>query len=128
MSTINTKLRIGWVDLGRGVMQVHAWHPDQVEPVGCVWLIGMGPGNAGKSRAEVANSFVRPSYQRIGVRSTINDWIFEEFGLDCITTQNGTEEGGRQFMEKWGYRIHKPTGVWYITRRQWRKRRKELGY
>ena len=94
------------------------WHC----PLAHVWgIITAGE----KERFEMLHSYTMPFARRQGLRSLINDWIFEELSIDVIISGDGTGEGGMGFMKKYGYELHEPTGNWFITKEMTRLDNKE---
>lgn len=108
--------------IGFGVTQFTCFSPIAINPVGLVWAVSMGPGNAGKSRVETYHSYTVPWARRQGVRTLINRKIFEDHGVDVITTQQGSEDGGLAFLRASGYRLDRATGIWSLTKRAWQRR------
>lgn len=117
---------VQWPMVGFGVTQFTCFSPVFVGPVGVAWTIVQGRGNAGKLLAESLGSYVVPWARRQGIRSLINEQMFKSYGIDVITTQNGSDEGGLAFMKHWRYRLDAATGVWSLTRRTWQRRSREL--
>ena len=105
-----------WTTIGFGVTQAMLFVKQQATPIGFVWGIWFGAGNAGKERFEVTQSFTIPWARRQGVRTRINDEIFRLTQIQIITTQNGSDDGGKAFMENYGYELNQEIGLWSITK------------
>lgn len=101
---------------GRGNTMFTCFNNDIIFPIGFVIGNIYGKGNSGKTRMEVFQSFVTPWARKQGIRSFINHCIFNDFDVDVICTQNGSEEGGESFMKSVGYTLDEESGIWYITK------------
>jgi len=118
MSWEALKPRVKSVELPGGVIYVYALAENWQCPVAQVW----GSITAGeKMRFETLHSYTLPFVRRQGLRTLLNDWIFAELRIDVIITGNGSEGGGTEFMASYGYKLHRPTGNWYVTKNGRRK-------
>lgn len=113
-----------WSNIGGHLFYV-CFSPVASCPIGLVWGISKAAGNAGKTQFEVAFSYVLPQFRRQGVRTKLNEQILEHW--DVIVSQDGTDEGGKAFMQATGYKLNKTIGAWYLTRAAWKraKRRRD---
>lgn len=66
------QLHIAWYDIGFGVRQYTAMHPNYFAPVGVVWTLPIG-GKA--DMIHVLHSYTNPHFRRLGVRTAINKTI-----------------------------------------------------
>ena len=104
---------ITWVELGNGVTFIYAFAKNWTCPLAHVWGRHVG-GDKGKF--DVLHSYTIPFARRCGLRALINDTIFDKFEVDVIMTGEGSEDGGSQFMEAYGYKRNKELGIWFITK------------
>lgn len=121
---IDVQIDSCWVSrnqIGFGVTQFSCFSPVAPQPVGVVWAMCSGPGDAGKSHCEVCESYVLSWARRQGVRSLINEKIFTDYGSDVILTILGSVDGGKAFMLNAGYRLDQSTGLWVLTKRKWKQ-------
>ena len=109
---------VTWTELHGGITYVYAvarnWHC----PLSHVW--GLVTGGE-KERFETLHSYTLPFARRQGLRTLINDVIFDKLKVDVITSGDGTGEGGLGFMNSYGYQLHDPTGTWYVTKKMWKR-------
>lgn len=110
-----------WNDIGCGITVFHLFCEEFVSPVGTVYAIISGDNQDGKSVADITGSHVVEWARRNGVRSKINDVIFETFKVDAIITHSGTKHG-KPFMEASGY-VKNEIGQWMLTRKVWAERK-----
>jgi len=89
-------------------------------PLASVW--GRVTGGE-KVRFETLHSYTVPFARRQGLRAMVNEHIFARLGVDVIVSGDGTHEGGLEFLKASGYKLHKPTGTWYLTIREQRRKR-----
>jgi len=107
------KAWVTWVSIGFGQMLYACYVPNNPFPIGFAW--GSAANHDGKySSFHVAGSFVPTWARRRGVRTRINQAIFEHHYL--ITTVSGSKDGGLKFLKAAGYRYSKQTGLWYLRR------------
>lgn len=109
---------VTWVRIGFGQMMYLLYVPNHAAPIGMVW--GMGGGETAKDgrvgRFDVFGSFVQPWARRQGVRSKINDSIFQHFCT--IITSHGSKQGGADFLKAKKYRRNQDLHCWYLVRRK----------
>lgn len=119
---MDTEVKTGWVShvtIGFGVDLYTLFIRSSASPVGFVWgFTNRNPD--GVIRFETMGSSTVEWAKRRGVRTRINDALFEEFGVDVIASP-GSSESGAAFMRDYGYTYDKPRSTWTITKRQ-RKR------
>lgn len=97
-----------WVDrqtIGFGMSIYVLWNRDFAMPLGFVW--GWGNENA----FEVVGSYVLRFARRQGVRTAINEKIFDHFKV--IKTCGGTKEDGLPFLRASGYKYDPNTEQWW---------------
>jgi hypothetical protein len=109
-----TRAWVTWTQLGHGIWIYGLFAPNFTGPYGLVW--GASRGGAGKNSFEVFHSYVLPYVRRQGVRAKINETILQQF--DVIITGDGSKEGGMAFLKSQGYELHKPTGIYFLTRKK----------
>jgi hypothetical protein len=101
---------VTWARIGLGQTIYALYVPNYYFPVGVVWGVGDGNGCF-----RVGGSFVQPWARRHGVRTRINQTIFEHW--DVIHTASGTaKEGGLQFLKASGYKWHKQARIFYLAK------------
>ena len=99
---------VTWVRIGFGQLIYLLYVHNHTLPIGLVW------GYAEGKRFIVGGSFVQPFARRQGVRTRINDAIFEH--LSVISTSAGSKEGGRAFLKARGYRFDKRMKCFFLQR------------
>lgn len=112
---------VSWAPLGQSVLLYTAWIPTFAAPLAFVW------GNPksttpNKHVFDVYGSYVLPWARRQGVRSKINEQILKHYGV--IITGSGTKEGGMAFLKAAGYKLHKPTGLFFLQKGKCKCRKK----
>ena len=103
-----------------GTFAVIGVHPSLTRPVVLVWYSwAFVP-----SVIEIQSSWVDQEMRRRGLRSRVNDFLFDSYSSDAlrrIVSQTGTPDG-----EKWmlavGYKKFKD-GHFELTRAQWQRRK-----
>lgn len=111
--------------IGQGVTAIFCFWTHNTAPVGVVYTILYGPGNTKKQRAEILGSYVVPWARRLGVRSRINDYLFNYLDCHTIVTQSGSREGGKAFMQNSGYVLDEKLGIWTLTKQDWIQRKQK---
>jgi hypothetical protein len=86
--------------------------------VGFLWgftaaLTGLD-GQEERLKFDVVGSYVPPAARRQGVRTHLNNVVLQTH--EIITTDNGSPEGGRAFMEAFGYRFKEEESSWVYIR------------
>ena len=120
------KCWVTWDIIGFGVTQFTCFCNEVSFPIGVVWTTMMGAGNGKKKRCEISYSYIVPFARRKGVRSLINKCIFEDYGSDVITTQDGSDTGGLRFMKASGYLMDKRTGIWSLTKKDYKAKKRRV--
>jgi hypothetical protein len=102
---------VTWVSVGFGIDIWCLFDKGRPAPVGLVWGIAHG----GKKQSfHVYGSYVHEWARRQGVRTRINQAIFEHY--DVIVTGGGSKDGGEAFLKAAGYKSHPATGQWFLER------------
>ena len=104
---------VTWKVIGSGITLLYVFAENFTCPLAHVWGIHVG---GDKNRFDVLHSYTLPFARRCGLRTLINNVIFEKFQVGVIITTEGTDDGGSQFMKSYGYKRNKELGVWYITK------------
>jgi len=99
---------VSYVAIGFGQMMWFCYVPNCIAPIGFVWGWATGKG------FHVAGSFVQPWARRNGVRSRINDAIFQHYRV--ISTSSGSKEGGKQFLKAKKYKRNELLDLFYLER------------
>jgi len=99
---------VTWATIGFAHTIYVLYVPNHQSPVGIVW--GWGRGD----RFETAGSFVPVWARRFGVRSKINETIFQHF--KSISTLHGSKEGGAAFLKARGYKRNEDLDLFYLRR------------
>lgn len=112
------KCWVQWMPIGYGMTLYVCWSPDYTSPVGFLWgftatLTGLD-GQEERMKFDVVGSYVIPAARRQGVRTHLNNVILQTH--DIITTDNGSPEGGRAFMEAYGYRFKPEESSWVFVK------------
>lgn len=105
------EVKRGWVaytQMGFGHVIYALFVPNHIGVVGLVW------GWIEGTTFAVAGSYVEPEARRCGVRTRINEQILCSY--ERIRTGSGSKEGGLAFMLARGYKYHKASNTWYLTR------------
>ncbi len=108
--------------LFRGLRFLCAFDPDCAGPI--AWIFFYWSGDDDHSYAEIVDSWVKPSYRRQGVRSKMNEFLFEHWKADGIVTCLGTEKYGEPFMKATGY-VQDGLGRWMLTRAVWEAQKEQ---
>lgn len=104
---------VTWKEVGSGVTLLYVFAENWTCPLAHVWGRHVGGDS---SKFDVLHSYTLPFARRCGLRTLINDSIFEKFKVDVIITAKGSNDGGSQFMKGYGYKRNKELGLWYITK------------
>lgn len=107
---------VTWTTLGRGCWIICCWSPECQKPLGHVIFNALGKSRQTKKvRIEVLSSFTEPFARRTGVRTYLNEKLFQYWKPDVITTMSGTRYG-EPWMKARGYQISSEFGGWFVTK------------
>lgn len=109
---------VTWAPIDRGQLIYVLYVPNHMSPLGFVW--GRISGEGRESTFETYGSFVPDWARRFGVRTRINQAIFEH--VSTITTKHGNKEGGLAFLKGSRYKWDRNVHCWYLTK--WKKKKK----
>ena len=99
-----------------GVMVAEASHADYRTPIGTVYFV-IDKGEEMK----ILNTFVMDIFRRNGIRTRINDKLFEWYPkVKRITSPSDTKDGA-EFMKAYGYKKLKD-GSWVVYRSRRKKK------
>lgn len=108
----------------RNIDQFTVWWGRTATPVALAWA-QLGLMADGSTRAEIVHAYTMEQYRRCGLRSMINDFLFENANVSVILSTVGSAEGGYAFMQAAGYRICEQTGYWYLTKARWKQAKRK---
>lgn len=111
------------VEIREGLYLLSLFTRGRSSPVGSVWVSGMGKNAGGKYVCFIENSYVIEPERRQGVRTAINDFLFDVWGVDTIVTWTGSKRGGKAFLEASGFVIEPLTGMFVLTKDEHGRRR-----
>jgi hypothetical protein len=104
---------VTWAQIDRGLGMYICYVENHTSPVGFVW--GRLAGQGAKSTFETCGSYVPTWARRFGVRSRINETIFQH-AATTIITRHGSTEGGMAFLKARGYKWDSNTNYWFLKK------------
>jgi hypothetical protein len=103
---------VTWAPIDRGQLMYVLYVPNHMSPCGFVW--GRISGEGRTSTFETYGSFVQAWARRHGVRTRINQTVFEH--VSTIITKHGNKDGGLKFLKARGYRWDDNAQFWYLKK------------
>jgi hypothetical protein len=106
------RAHITWSPIDRGQIIYVLYVPNHMSPLGFVW--GRISGEGSESIFDTYGSFTHSWARRFGVRSRINQAIFQH--VSTIITKHGNKEGGLAFLKSSGYKWDAHCNYWYLKK------------
>lgn len=102
-----------------GLLSVELYHCEWSVPIGIVYYRWTYDDNI-----EILYSIVLDKFRRLGVRTRLNDALFNDFPKVNKIVTGGSETISAKWMKKYGYKQDK-NGNWYVTRAMRKKAKKK---
>jgi ribosomal protein S18 acetylase RimI-like enzyme len=120
----NQSIQIVHSSIGFGLTQVTAYRADFIGPVGVMWGIHMGRGNASPSAFDIIHVYTLPAFRRHGVARAMFDYLLDSLAVDVVRTPDGSKDGGLACLRGCGFVRSREAGVWHLSR----SRRREMNH
>lgn len=113
------RLSVTWTqDYVRGIAVLFCFGENFSGPLGLIWGIHIAGNQKGRSTFLVYHSYVLDIARRHGVRSRLNQALFEDWDISQVFSPAATDEGAA-YMRAAGYTEDSVTGMWVLTRETW---------
>jgi len=99
------------IQLRNNVVQYTCWGELADSPLGILW-VRFSVGESGKKIALLLNAMTIYYFKRKGVCSFLHKAVLND--ADILLSASGSGEGGKEFLEKFGFIYNKDIDIWSI--------------
>ncbi len=99
--------------LRNGIIQYTYWNNLSDAPFGILW-VKMYSGEGNKKIALLLNVMTIYNYKRKGVCTALHTSVLND--ADILLSATGSNEGGKEFLEKFGFKYNNEIGIWSFVK------------
>lgn len=103
------------IQLRNGITQYTYWEELIDVPLGILW-VKIYTGNSGKQIAFLQNAMTAYYFRNKGICSVLHNAVLND--TDVLLTCSGSDEGGKEFLIKFGFKYNKDLDIWSFIKRR----------
>ena len=109
-----TNLNCTIEELKLGIIQFTCWSEQCDMPIGMVWVRARPTQTKGEKVGEIIDCYTTEWARRCGVCKFLYNEVLKK--VDILRTSVGSDEGGKDFLENFGFKYDKNIGMWYVKK------------
>lgn len=102
------------INIGNGVTQYTCWSRDWDGPLGFLW-IRFRLNQENLLVGDILNCYTQEWARRHGIAKFLYNTAILTEGLKSLTSPSGTEKGGKEFLQSYGFIYNENAGLWIYS-------------